>query len=57
MEMKKPPIVFEFFYHFKGDNFCYVDKMEFIYDLMNTRGSVNLSTRPRQFGKSLNRTC
>lgn len=54
MEMKKLPIGIEFFDNFKRDNFYYVDKTKFIYDLMNTRGSVNLFTRPRRFGKSLN---
>ncbi|MEY8375231.1 AAA family ATPase [Lachnospiraceae bacterium 56-18] len=54
MEMKKLPIGVEFFEHFKRDNFYYVDKTGFIRDLMNTRGSVNLFTRPRRFGKSLN---
>jgi Predicted AAA-ATPase. len=31
-----------------------VDKTGFIRDLVNSRGSVNLFTRPRRFGKSLN---
>lgn len=54
MEMKKLPIGIEFFEHFKRDHFYYVDKTGFIRDLLNTRGSVNLFTRPRRFGKSLN---
>ncbi len=54
MERKKLPIGIEFFEHFRRDNFYYVDKTGFIRDLMNTRGSVNLFTRPRRFGKSLN---
>ncbi|MEY8375664.1 AAA family ATPase [Lachnospiraceae bacterium 56-18] len=52
--MKKLPIGIEFFKDFKRDNFYYVDKTGFIRDLVNTRGSVNLFTRPRRFGKSLN---
>jgi len=32
----------------------YVDKTRLIADLLKTRGSVNLFTRPRRFGKSLN---
>ncbi len=52
--MKKLPIGIEFFDHFKRDNFYYVDKTGLIRDLLNTRGSVNLFTRPRRFGKSLN---
>lgn len=51
---KKLPIGVEFFEHFRRDNFYYVDKTGFIRDLVNTRGSVNLITRPRRFGKSLN---
>ena len=51
---KKLPIGIEFFDHFKRDNFYYVDKTAFIKELLNARGSVNLFTRPRRFGKSLN---
>ena len=51
---KKLPIGIEYFKDFKRDNFYYVDKTGFIRDLVNTRGSVNLFTRPRRFGKSLN---
>lgn len=51
---KKLPIGVEFFKNFKRDNFYYVDKTGFIRDLVNLRGSVNLFTRPRRFGKSLN---
>lgn len=53
-DMKKLPIGIEFFREFKSDNFYYVDKTGFIADLLRTRGSVNLFTRPRRFGKSLN---
>ncbi len=51
---KKLPIGVEFFKSFKKDDFYYVDKTGFIRDLINSRGSVNLITRPRRFGKSLN---
>lgn len=51
---KKLPIGIEFFKDFKRDNFYYVDKTGFIRELVDTRGSVNLITRPRRFGKSLN---
>lgn len=55
MELKKKlPIGIEFFRSFKRDDFYYVDKTGFIRDLVNSRGSVNLFTRPRRFGKSLN---
>ena len=51
---KKLPIGIEFFKTFKRDHFYYVDKTGFIRDLIESRGSVNLITRPRRFGKSLN---
>lgn len=54
MKKKKLPIGIEFFKDFKRDDFYYVDKTGFIRDLIDTRGSVNLFTRPRRFGKSLN---
>ncbi len=52
--MKKLPIGVEFFRDFKSEHFYYVDKTGFIAELLRTRGSVNLFTRPRRFGKSLN---
>ena len=51
---KKLPIGIEFFKDFRRDDFYYVDKTGFIRDLVNMRGLVNLFTRPRRFGKSLN---
>lgn len=53
-DAKKLPIGVEYFKSFKYDNFYYVDKTGFISSLLNTRGAVNLFTRPRRFGKSLN---
>lgn len=53
-EKKKLPIGIEDFREFKSDNFYYVDKTGFISELMQIRGKVNLFTRPRRFGKSLN---
>lgn len=53
-ELKKLPIGVEFFRDFKADNFYYVDKTGFIGELLRKRGVVNLFTRPRRFGKSLN---
>lgn len=35
-------------------NFYYVDKTMFIKELLDRRGEVNLFTRPRRFGKTLN---
>ena len=42
-------------FEFIRKNECFlVDKTGFISSLLNTRGAVNLFTRPRRFGKSLN---
>jgi len=51
---KKLPIGIEFFSDIRTKGFYYVDKTGFIRDLLNSWGSVNLFTRPRRFGKSLN---
>ncbi|MEZ3436726.1 MAG: ATP-binding protein [Lachnospiraceae bacterium] len=53
-EKKKLPIGEEFFRNIRTKGFYYVDKTDFISELVKTRGSVNLFTRPRRFGKSLN---
>ena len=53
-EMKKLPIGEEFFSNIRTKGFYYVDKTRFIADFLRNRGSVNLFTRPRRFGKSLN---
>lgn len=53
-ERKKLPIGEEFFRNIRTKGFYYVDKTGFISELLRTRGSVNLFTRPRRFGKSLN---
>ena len=37
----------------RNENFYYVDKTEFIRELLENWGEVNLFTRPRRFGKSL----
>ena len=53
-ERKKAlPIGIEFFRDFKKD-YYYVDKTAFIAEFLRTKGAVNLFTRPRRFGKSLN---
>lgn len=36
------------------ENYYYVDKTGLIKQLLNEHGLVNLFTRPRRFGKSLN---
>ena len=53
METKKTlPIGIEFFQDFIIENYYYVDKTGLIRDLINTRGSVNLFTRPRRVDDS-----
>ena len=51
---KKLPIGIEFFKDMRTKGFYYVDKTGFIVELLNSWGMVNLFTRPRRFGKSLN---
>ena len=50
----KLPIGIEDFKEIRTDDFYYVDKTGLITDLLNSQGKVNLFTRPRRFGKSLN---
>lgn len=54
IEKKKLPIGEEFFRNIRTKGFYYVDKTDFISEFLRNRGSVNLFTRPRRFGKSLN---
>ncbi len=51
---KKLPIGIENFVEIRTEGFYYVDKTSMIRDLLNAWGKVNLFTRPRRFGKSLN---
>lgn len=51
---KKLPIGIENFYEIITENFYYVDKTNLIKELLINWGKVNLFTRPRRFGKSLN---
>ncbi|MCC8052127.1 MAG: ATP-binding protein [Clostridiales bacterium] len=48
------PIGVDDFEKLRTENYYYVDKTGFIKDLLLNRGEVNLFTRPRRFGKSLN---
>ena len=50
----KLPIGIENFAEIRSAGFYYVDKTGLIRDLLNAWGKVNLFTRPRRFGKSLN---
>lgn len=51
---KKLPVGIENFEKIRKAGFYYVDKTAMIKELLNTWGEVNLFTRPRRFGKSLN---
>ncbi len=51
---KKLPIGLESFCDIRTQGFYYVDKTNFIKELLYNWGKVNLFTRPRRFGKSLN---
>ena len=53
-EKKKLPIGIDIFEKLDRAEFYYVDKTKMIEDLLKNRGEVNLFTRPRRFGKSLN---
>lgn len=50
----KLPIGIEDFEELRRENFYYVDKTGMIRELLENWGKVNLFTRPRRFGKSLN---
>lgn len=54
MRKKKIPIGIENFEDIVKENFYYADKTGLISELLHNWGSVNLFTRPRRFGKSLN---
>ena len=49
----KLPVGIENFEEIRTKGFYYVDKTELIRDLLNSWGKVNLFTRPRRFGKTL----
>ena len=48
------PIGVDNFSQIRNENYYYVDKSSWISSLLNNRGLVNLFTRPRRFGKTLN---
>ena len=54
MKAKKLPIGIDEFEKIRTNDFYYVDKTMFIAELLQNWGEVNLFTRPRRFGKSLN---
>lgn len=53
-EKRKLPVGVEDFEKIRREGFYYVDKTTMIRDLLRKWGEVNLFTRPRRFGKSLN---
>ena len=54
MQGKKLPVGIEDFTEIRREGFYYIDKTGLIRDLLNAWGKVNLFTRPRRFGKTLN---
>ena len=54
--MKRPklPVGIENFQEIRQADFYYVDKTRLIEQLVDQWGKVNLFTRPRRFGKTLN---
>lgn len=54
MRKKKLPIGIDDFEKLRTDDFYYIDKTGLIKELLCNWGEVNLFTRPRRFGKSLN---
>lgn len=54
MRTQKLPIGIENFKEMRKQEFYYVDKTGLIVDLLADWGKVNLFTRPRRFGKTLN---
>ncbi|MCD8095278.1 MAG: AAA family ATPase, partial [Ruminococcus sp.] len=55
MNQYKPiPIGVEDFKRLVDDGYYFVDKTLFIKEILDRKGAVNLFTRPRRFGKTLN---
>lgn len=53
-EIAKLPMGIEDFDRIRTDGFYYIDKTGLIKDLLENMAYVNLFTRPRRFGKTLN---
>ena len=55
MMMKKPlPVGVDNFGKIVKENYYYIDKTMLVKELLDLKGEVNLFTRPRRFGKTLN---
>ena len=52
--MKKLPIGISDFKELIKENYCYIDKSEFINEIINNGAKIILLPRPRRFGKTLN---
>ena len=53
-DILKLPVGIESFEEIRREGFYYIDKTKLIEHLLNQWGKVNLFTRPRRFGKTLN---
>ena len=53
-DKKKLPIGIENFNEIRTEDFYYIDKTGLVKELLHSWGKVNLFTRPRRFGKTLN---
>ena len=53
-KLKRLPVGVEDFAKIRNEDFYYVDKTGWIKELLDNWAEVNLFTRPRRFGKSLN---
>ena len=54
MDYKPLPVGVDNFEHLISRGYYFVDKTWFIKELLDKKSSVNLFTRPRRFGKTLN---
>ncbi len=54
MDRKRLPVGYDSFEEIRRGDLYYIDKTLLIKDLLNKAGKVNLFTRPRRFGKTLN---
>ena len=53
MDRKMIPVGVSNFYDMRTMGYYYVDKTDFIKDLLSNVSAVTLFTRPRRFGKTL----
>ena len=54
MDKKMLPVGLDSFEKIRRLGYYYMDKTLLIQDVLTNRGDVNLFTRPRRFGKTLN---